>query len=127
MSIDTFNTQAAVRTALITLCDGRIYDDVPAPVTFPYIEIGEAIDTTDDTSDTDGVEQVLSIRVWSRYRGHKEVKGIVASIRTALNEKSLTVIGAASCLSFVDSVIHTDDPDGVTRLATVRVRLIIRE
>lgn len=127
--IDTWPVQVAVKAALAgaNVCGGRIFDDAPPDVAFPYVEVGEAIDAEDDNSLSFGVAQVLTLRVWSRYRGHKETKEQVALIRTVLHQTSLVVPGLSSCISYVDGVTHLDDPDGLTRQATVRVRLHPRE
>lgn len=129
MTINSTNAQTKVYQVLTgaNIAAGRVYDHAPQDVVFPFVEIGESVETEDDNAASQGVEHVLTLHVWSRYRGQKEIKDIVAAIRGALHQQSLTVTGLASCNSYVDGVTHLIEDDGLTRHAAVRVRLHLRE
>jgi len=144
VSVDIWAVQQRVYTLLKTanVASGAIYDHVPpnqwpneaiSSPPPPYVEIGEGLDVDDDTTGTGdgsvpsyGVLHTLTLHVWSRARGQKEIKQIVAAIRVVLHQKMLTVTGLASCMSRISGVNYLQQPDGVTYQAVVRVDLIPR-
>ena len=83
--------------ALMTLVTA-IYDQVPEEPSFPYVTIGE--DTAMDwgTKSTQGQEVTLTIHAWSRARGRREVKQIMAEIYRLLHEATLIVSGFFQCV-----------------------------
>lgn len=129
MTINSFAAQTKIYQVLTAanIASGRVYDHAPQDVVFPFVEIGESLEMEDDNAASKGVEHILTLHAWSRYRGQKEIKDIVAAIRAALHQQNLTVTGLASCNSFVDGVTHLIEDDGLTRHAAVRVRLHLRE
>lgn len=68
-------------TALSGLVKG-VYDDVPQPDdtgdagAFPYVTIGETVHTAWDTDTSRGDDASITIHIWSRYPGRKEIKQI---------------------------------------------------
>lgn len=134
MTIHGFDCQKAVVSALTAanLCGGRIYDDAPATVTFPWIEIGDRQIIPDDSTSNaggsdDGVEDFFDIHVWSRtYAGKKEVEDIIDSIHGALHGVALIVAGQASAIAWFQTVRVLRDPDGITRHGIVSLQVIHR-
>lgn len=139
MSDHTGDLQAAVFAVLKAnnaICNGRIYDDVPATVgalasDFPYVEIGETQAVADDTdtfagTTDDGIVGYVTLHVWSRQRGKAETHAINQQIRTALHGTSLTVTGRESALAWIDSMLVMNDPDGVTRHGVITLRVVHR-
>lgn len=128
MSDGSSELQAALYDALATsspaIAGGRIHDDVPEDVVFPYVQIGASDADLDDVDCSEGLDENITLHVWSRYRGMKEAKDIIAQIRTVLNAVSLTVSGRASAHSWVRQSRVVLDPDGVTRHGIVSVRVV---
>lgn len=121
------------------IASGRVYDRVPdtasgatAPDSaFPYVQIGEMDSIPDDVSASstvqdDGEVETITLHVWSRYQGQKEVKQIMQQIKDALHGVSLTVTGRASAQAYVRSRRNFLDPDGRTRHGVVSVEVIHR-
>lgn len=102
----------------------RIYDHVPQDATFPYLVMGEATAGAFDTKTEDGMEQRLSLHIWSRYRGLKETKEIMAAVIAVLDQASLVVAGHVLVLLRLDSSATFLDPDGLTRHGVQRFRAV---
>ncbi len=117
MTDHPFNLQTAIKSALVDadVAGGRIYDQVPQDVTFPYVEFGDKHSLPDDLSgDDQGRREHTKLDVWSRYRGRKEVLQIISAIEDALHGTDLTVTGRASALTWVIDFRVIRDPDGLT-------------
>jgi hypothetical protein len=133
MSAHTFDCQAALVQALATagIAGGRVYDDAPQDVAFPWVEIGDRQIIPDDTSSygtgsDDGVSDYTDVHIWSRYRGKKEALQIVDAIHGVLHGRTLTILGRPSALAWVRTVRVITDPDGKTRHGIVSVEIIHR-
>lgn len=102
----------------------RVYDHVPEASIFPYILVGDATAVDWSTKTGEGMEQTLTLHAWSRYRGLKEVKQVMAAIVTAIDQVTLAVTGHAFVLlrfEFSDTFM---DPDGLTRHGVQRFRVL---
>ena len=124
-----WNLQQAVYAVLTEagVADGRVYDDVPAKPAFPYVQIGETQPIPDDVSpDDEGFVETITLHVWSRKRGQKEIKQILSAIYDALHQVALTVTGRASALAWVRHMRIIRDPDGITRHGILDVEIIHR-
>ena len=103
------NYELAVQTAvynqlkssseLADLVGDKIYDHVPqksevcgktVDSPFPYITIGEDINTEWSVFEKSGNDTTFVIHTWSRQRGRKELKEIQGAIRSALDRAELT-------------------------------------
>jgi hypothetical protein len=71
---------------LVTALGGeQVFDDVPREVPFPYVTIGD-IETRDWSTQTSrGHEHTVTIHVWSRYRGRKQVQELIGEIDRILD------------------------------------------
>lgn len=98
-------------TALVGM---RIYDDVPASPTFPYLSMGTSQLLSDIADGYDGVDEVVTIDGWSRSVGQPEIKSIGASINSALSAAALTVTGFRLIEIISEQVQYLRDPDGIT-------------
>lgn len=84
----------AADAALGTLLGGeRIYDDVPRGAAFPYVTVGPSTTRDWSTGTESGAEHLVSLRVWSKAGGEKEVHLVMEALRAALHEASLTLTG----------------------------------
>lgn len=112
---------------------GAIYDNVPQAVdsgsdsVFPYVTIGDDTMLDWDTDTSQGKEATLTIHVWSRYRGRKEVKEIQGIIYDALHLSNLIITGYHSVLMLSEFSETLLDPDGLTRHGVQRFRLIVEK
>lgn len=110
-----------------------VYDDVPqsadagSGAAFPYVTIGEATHTEWDTDTELGSDVTVTIHVWSRYRGRKEVKDIQGQIYSLLHRANLAVTGYN--LVGVDWIQSDSfmDADGLTRHGVQTFRITIEE
>ncbi|MGW2547493.1 DUF3168 domain-containing protein, partial [Kitasatospora sp. NPDC001574] len=66
--------QAALYTALtadeqLTAMVTGVFDYVPEDTAYPYVVLGEAIETPHNTHDRYGRQTAITLHVWSQYRG----------------------------------------------------------
>ncbi|MFJ4687054.1 DUF3168 domain-containing protein [Streptomyces sp. NPDC088789] len=60
---------------------------------YPYIRVGEVIETPDNAHDRHGSQTVATLHIWSQYRGFAEALTIAARVIQALDHQPLTVPG----------------------------------
>ncbi len=72
-------------TELITALGGPyIYDEVPRGKKPLYIVFGDMTHSDWSTSTEDGTEHFITLNIWSRHKGRKEVTQISALVLSAL-------------------------------------------
>lgn len=115
-----------------------VYDRVPdqasgasAPDSaFPYVQIGEMDAIPDDVDGAsgrdDGEVETITLHVWSRYQGQKEVKQIMQQIKDRLHNQDIAVTGRASSICWVRSRRSFMDPDGKTRHGVMSIEVTHR-
>jgi hypothetical protein len=123
--------QTGLRTALladsglVTALGGeQVFDDVPRDVPFPYITIGD-IDTRDWSTQTSrGHEHTVTVHLWSRYRGRKQVQELIAEVDRILDGASPPLSGYR--LVNLSTVFWTAqrEPDGEVYRGTMRLRAV---
>jgi len=127
--------QQALYTALTAaspaIAGGRIYDQAPDAVEYPWVQIdgGQAMpdDLTAAAGTDDGIESYVDLHVWSRYGGQKECLTIGARLHDVLHGASLAVTGRASAHAWIEATRGPmRDPDGLTRHLVVTVKIIHR-
>jgi hypothetical protein len=131
MTSASFELQRAVfaaltgSSALTALLGGsRIYNDVPRGAALPYVTIGESTVRDWSTGSDDGHEHLLTISVWSRVNGEREVHQISAAVESALDDAALTMAGARLVnLRHEFSEIRRD-ADGETSRGLMRFRAV---
>ena len=104
-----------------------VYDGVPQGAAFPYVVVG------DDSSvewpvalDADGEDIDVTIHVWSRYAGGKEVKELMGKVRAALHNRALPLGAGLSLVSFRCMAERAfTEPDVKTRHGVIRFRALI--
>ena len=111
--------------ALVTALGGaQVFDDVPREAPFPYITIGE-IETRDWSTQTSrGNEHTVTVHVWSRYRGRKQVQELIAEVDRILDGTDPPL--ADHRLVNLSTVFWTAlrEPDGEVYRGTVRLRAV---
>ena len=70
----------------------RIFDEPPARPVYPYISLGRAQTTPRGAEPSEGVEQVLTLTVVSRYGGTEEAHRIKDALRILLDDARLTLV-----------------------------------
>ena len=130
---------STAKTLVFGALDGNItgaqvYDHVPFEPegmpdgNFPYASIGEDSELTPfDTDDTRGAYVDVTVHLWSRYKGRKEVNGLLDQIYNLLHRATLSAAGynILDCL-FSFSDVSTEE-DGITRHGVIRFRLTVQE
>ena len=110
---------------LVTALGGeQVFDDVPRDTTFPYITIGE-IETRDWSTQTSrGNEHTVTVHVWSRYRGRKQVQDLIAEVDRILDGAAPPL--ANQRLVNLSTIFWTAlrEPDGEVYRGTVRLRAV---
>src|ERR1700722_4740736 len=123
-----FNVQDAMFNALAASTEvqgllgnpPRVYDHVPPGAAFPYVTFGALTVQPYDTKTEIGFEQIVTLDVWSRYRGSKEAKDIVQALYDALHLTNLSVTGDVFLLSEFHSADMAPLSDGLTYHAAAR-------
>jgi hypothetical protein len=112
-------------SSLLTALGGeQVFDDVPREAQFPYITIGD-IDTRDWSTQTSrGHEHTVTVHLWSRYRGRKQVQELIAEVDRILDGASPPLSGYR--LVNLSTVFWTAqrEPDGEVYRGTMRLRAV---
>ncbi len=108
-----------------TIVQGRVYDQVPDDVTFPFIKIG------DDNLQSElwMTEAFVSVNSVTESVGLPAVKRLAATVRQALDTigTDLAMIGFAVCeYDYQDTSYLTDEENG-SQLADSGFRYLIQE
>lgn len=118
--------QALVGSSVLTTLLGgpRIYDDAPRAAAFPFVTLGQSVIRDWSTGTEDGGEHELTLHVWSRAGGKREVLAIVEAIKAALHDQPLLLEDhylVNLCRQFSEVRL---DPDGDTFHGIVRYRAV---
>lgn len=91
-------TQAAIRDALLAdvplmdLITG-VFDWVEEKQPYPYIVVGEAMETPANSHDRFGSEVLETLHIWDQSRGFAQSLTIAARVIQALDHTPLTIVG----------------------------------
>ena len=111
----------AADASLAAACGGRVFDAVPKGAAFPYLVIGEAEETATAAV---AVEHALSLHLWSRGGGAREIKQLAAAVRASLDGAALALDGHVLVgLAFVSSDYNRQS-DGETWRGSLRFRAV---
>jgi hypothetical protein len=108
-------TQKKIYEALNGVISCPVYDNAPQGSGFPYVTIGEANLTDNDTDSTQNVYISYVIHVWSRSDGRKEIKTIMGEIYSALHLTKFSESGYSFTENYFLSSDSFVDSDGKTR------------
>lgn len=112
--------------AEIGAVEGRVFDEVPPDVLFPYVELGEFQTVDDGAQCHDGLELYATLHVWSRGAGQPEVKTIAGAVRAALHEAALDLGSDWQFLEIAhESTRYPKDPDRRTSHAVLTFRALV--
>lgn len=113
---------------LMALVTG-VYDGAPETDAFPYIVIGEATETPDNSHDRYGWQTVFTLHVWTQYQGHGPGLEIGTRVTALLDHQPLTVPGFDHIVTrFEFSQTLTDpEPPGDIRHLVLRYRVVTEQ
>lgn len=131
MTCASFELQKAVFSKLAgdaqvtaLLGGARIYNDVPRGAALPYITIGDSTVRDWSTGSEGGHEHLLSILVWSRANGEREVHRILSAVEAALDDAPLTLPGFRLVNIRHEFSEIRRDADGETSRGVMRLRAV---
>lgn len=122
MSDPSYELQAAIVSTLKAsppAAGGRVYDNVPPDVVFPYVSLGPCQVIPDKAECIDGTEVYPQLDVWSRATSFGEIKLVVRDVLRLLDDQPLAVTGFNLVVFQYQEVRYTNDPDGLTRHAAI--------
>ena len=118
------NTDSNIKNTL----SATVHDHVPSGTVFPYIVIGEETMTDESsTKDIDFNNFTLTIHTFSRNRGRKEAKQIMARIYELLHTANLSVSGATHVNTRFEFSDIVKEQDGLTYHGVQRFRTILQD
>jgi hypothetical protein len=106
-----------------------VYDYVPETAAYPFVTIGEAIETPDNTVSGLGRQTVITLHVWTRARGHTPGLRVAARITALLDHQPLTITGSHHIATRYEfSQTLTDpEPPGDVRHVVLRYRIVTEQ
>ncbi|MGI5443825.1 DUF3168 domain-containing protein [Streptomyces shenzhenensis] len=104
------------------------FDWVDGNPPFPYVHLGEAIETPDNTHDSHGSQTLVTLHVWSKYRGFKQALTIASRLRALLEHQPLKIPGHDHVATYFVSLIPLTDPEppGDIRHVPVAFRVLTK-
>lgn len=109
-------------TLIAVLGGAKIYDDTPQRTEFPYVTFGRSTVRDWSTATDSGHEHILTLHVWSRAAGRKQVHEITSAIEAALHDQPLLMAGYRLVNLRHENSDARRDVDGDTYHGTVRYR-----
>ena len=123
--------QAAILSALtghaplVALLAGpRVYDDVPPNAQYPYLTFGQSSQRDWSTGTEEGAEHLVTIHVWSRAAGRRQVHDIAAAIHAAVHDRPLALTGYRLVNLRHEFSESRRDGDGETYRGVIRYRAV---
>jgi len=115
--------QAAVYTRLSSL-GYPVYDAVPENTDYPYIVIGDDFATDWGTKSFPGWSVLVTIHIWSDYKGWRETKAIMDAAEQALCTNEFVLQNHTIAVLLPESAQVLRDPSGL-RHGVLRLRVKI--
>ncbi len=135
MNSDFFAVQDALYDALLADTPlqallgspARLYDHVPPDAAFPFVTLGAFQAERLTVSGQDGLRYQADLHCWSRARGSKEVKQILAALNRRLHGGTLSVSGQRFVLCRLYSATAALDDDGLTYHGLAHYHIITQD
>jgi hypothetical protein len=102
----------------------RVYDDIPQGAAFPYLTLGQSTLRDWSTGTDDAEEHTLTLHVWSRAGGRREMHEVMDVLRVALHDQPLALAGHRLVNIRHEISEARRDPDGETYHGIVRFRAV---
>jgi hypothetical protein len=126
-----FAVQSAVfaRLSADPLLAGKVLDYVPDGTPFPYIRIGEASDSPDNSLTSRGWSTLITVHVWSQGHGFAEALALAKRVAELLDLQPLTVNGFGHVATRYESAQTLVDPEppGDVRHVPISFTVITKE
>ncbi|OII64590.1 hypothetical protein BJP40_19820 [Streptomyces sp. CC53] len=105
-----------------------VLDWVPEDQPYPYIHLGDTVETPDNSHDSHGSTSVITLHVWSQYRGYSQALRIADRLRALLEHRPLTIAGHRHVATyFVSQQTLTDpEPPGDIRHVPISFRVLTK-
>lgn len=106
-----------------------VYDHLPETVPYPFIVLGEAIETPDNRHRGFGRQTVVSLHVWSQYRGFAQALRIGNRVTELLDHQPLTIPGVdwiATRFEFSQTLTDPEPPGDIRHLI-LRYRIVTEQ
>ena len=119
-----------VNKAIFTALSGLsfpVYDCIPENSSFPYCDISEMTANDRSAKNLPGESFLLTAHFWSQYKGTKEVREMVDAFIQIITTTTLNMTGFNNHFSEIEYIGISNDPDGLTRHGTVKVRFYVTE
>ncbi|MCZ7414316.1 DUF3168 domain-containing protein [Streptomyces sp. WMMC897] len=115
-------TGDAVLMDLIT----AVVDYPPEDQPYPFLQLGDAVETPDNAHDRHGSQTVVTLHVWSQYRGYAQALGIAGRLVELLDHQPLTITGHRHVVTRLVQVLTLTDPEppGDIRHVPVTFRVV---
>ncbi|MFJ8863613.1 DUF3168 domain-containing protein [Streptomyces sp. NPDC102451] len=131
-------TMLPIQTAIYAVLSGddvltdaiaAVYDYLPEEVPYPFVVIGEAIETPDNSHDRYGRETVVTLHVWTQARGHTQGLTIAKRVTQLLDHQPLSIEGLDHVVTRHEfSQTLTDpEPPGTIRHVVLRYRVVTEQ
>lgn len=126
----------AIQTAVYALLSGDatlsglvtgVFDEVPEGTAYPYVVVGEAFETPDNSHDRHGRRTTETIHVWSDHQGFSEAVEIADRVVELLDHQTLAVSGFHHVTTRFDFMQTLRDPDLDIRHVPVRFVVVTEE
>ena len=99
---------------------GRVYDEVPESATYPYVTLGEGVETPDNEVAAYGSRVAATLHVWSAYRGFREALEIAGHLIRLFDHQALPVPNRGVVAVRHEQTVTLRDPDSDVRHVVVR-------
>ena len=103
---------------------GKIYDDPPQRTEFPYVTFGRSTIRDWATGTESGHEHLVTLHVWSRAAGRRQVHDVMAMIEGLLHDQTLALTGFRLVNLRHENSDARREPDGATYHGTIRYRAV---
>lgn len=124
MSDPALPLQAALLARLNEVLSCDVWDAVPQDTDYPYVTMDYGVSANEDMLGGFRVDRrYVYLAIWSRAYGQAEVLGIMAQI-DALNEQPLTLSSGAAVSLRVERKRTIREPDNLTFMGQVSLRII---
>lgn len=111
-------------TIIALLGGARVFDDVPQRTEFPYVTLGASLLRDWSTGTDEGEEHLLTLSVWSRAAGRRQVHEVMEAVRKVLHDQPLTLLGHRLANMRHESSEARREADGDLYRGIVRFRAV---
>lgn len=115
--------------ATLTGMISGVYDYVPENAAYPFVVIGEALETPDNRHGGFGRETVITLHVWSQYEGYAQALRIGERVTALLDHQPLTiptVSHIATRFEFAQTLTDPEPPGNIRHLV-LRYRVVTEQ